>query len=159
MTDVVAPATRSRMMAGIRGRNTKPELLIRSGLHRMGFRFRLHGKSLAGKPDMVFASRRAVIEVRGCFWHGHDCRLFRWPATRQEFWREKIATNITRDARNRDTLLDQGWRMAEVWECQLKGPRRRPVAEVLDELAAFLRSPATFLSVGGSQTVTICEEP
>jgi DNA mismatch endonuclease, patch repair protein len=159
LTDVVDPATRSRMMAGIRGRNTKPELLIRSGLHRMGFRFRLHGKGLPGKPDMVFASRRAVIEVRGCFWHGHDCPLFRWSATRPEFWREKIAANIARDTRNREALHEQGWRMAEIWECQLKGPQRRPVSEVLDELAAFLRSPLPSLSVGGSQTVTICEEP
>lgn len=146
-------------MAGIRGRSTRPELLIRSGLHRMGFRFRLHGKGLPGKPDMVFASRRAVIEVRGCFWHGHDCPLFRWPATRSEFWREKITANIARDARNREDLLAQGWRMGEVWECQLKGPLRRPVDMVLSELAAFLRSPAPFLSVGGSQTVTICDEP
>lgn len=146
-------------MAGIRGRNTKPELLIRSGLHRIGFRFRLHGKDLPGKPDMVFASRRAVIEVRGCFWHGHDCQLFRWPATRPKFWREKIAGNIVRDARNREALLVQGWRMAEVWECQLKGAQRRPADQVLDELAAFLRSPAPLLSVGGSQTVTICAEP
>jgi len=146
-------------MAGIRGRNTKPELLIRSGLHRMGYRFRLHGKGLPGKPDMVFASRRAVIEVRGCFWHGHDCPLFRWPATRPEFWREKIATNIARDARNREALLAQGWRVAEVWECQLRGLGRRPVDEVVGELAGFLRSPSPFLSIGGSQTVTVCEEP
>lgn len=147
------------MMAGIRGRDTKPELLIRSGLHRMGFRYRLHGKGLPGRPDLVFASRRAVIEVRGCFWHGHDCPLFRWPATRPEFWREKIAANIARDVRNREALLAQGWRMAEVWECQLKGPLQRPVGEVLDELDGFLRSKAPFLSVGGSQTVTICDEP
>ena len=146
-------------MAGIRGRDTKPELLIRSGLHRMGFRFRLHGKDLPGKPDLVFASRRAVIEVRGCFWHGHDCPLFRWPATRPEFWREKIASNIARDGRNRKALLEQGWRMAEVWECQIKGPRRRPVDGVLAELVEFLSSPTPFLSVGGSRTITVHETP
>lgn len=146
-------------MAGIRGRNTKPELLIRWGLHRMGFRYRLHGKGLPGRPDLVFTSRRAVIEVRGCFWHGHDCPLFRWPATRPEFWREKIATNITRDARNRQALLDRGWRLAEVWECQLKDRGRRPVDEVVAELAVFLRSASPFLSIGTSQTVTISEEP
>jgi DNA mismatch endonuclease (patch repair protein) len=159
LTDVVDPATRSRIMAGIKGRDTKPELLIRSGLHRMGFRFRLHGKGLPGRPDMVFAARSAVIEVRGCFWHGHDCPLFRWPATRPEFWREKITVNIARDAGNREALLAQEWRLAEVWECQLKGPRRRPAEELLKELAAFLRSPTPFLSVGGPQTVTICDEP
>lgn len=155
MIDVVDPATRSRMMAGIRGRNTKPELLVRSGLHRMGFRFRLHGKGLPGRPDMVFASRRAVIEVRGCFWHGHDCPLFRWPATRPEFWREKIAANIARDARNRQALLDQGWRLAEVWECQLKGPRRRPVDDIITELAAFLRSSVKYLALGDARTITV----
>ncbi|WP_227340275.1 very short patch repair endonuclease [Sphingopyxis sp. P8] len=159
MTDIVDPATRSRMMAGIRGRDTKPELLIRSGLHRMGFRFRLHGKGLPGKPDMVFTSRSAVIEVRGCFWHGHDCPLFRWPATRPEFWREKIAANIARDARNRKALLKQGWRMAEVWECQIKGPRRTPVDGVLAELVDFLNSPTPFLSVGGSRTITVHQTP
>lgn len=147
------------MMAGIRGRNTKPELLIRSGLHRMGFRFRLHGKGLPGRPDMVFASRRAVIEVRGCFWHGHDCPLFRWPATRPEFWREKIAANIARDAHNREALLVEGWRIAEVWECQLKGRARRPVDEVVAELAGFLRSATPFQSIGASRTVTISEDP
>jgi DNA mismatch endonuclease, patch repair protein len=146
-------------MAGIRGRDTKPELLIRSGLHRMGFRFRLHGKGLPGKPDLVFASRRAVIEVRGCFWHGHDCPLFRWPATRPEFWRDKIAANITRDGRNRQALLDLGWRMAEVWECQLKGPGRRTVDGVMTELAGFLQSSTTFLSIGSTQIVTNSEDP
>lgn len=146
-------------MAGIRGRDTKPELLIRSGLHRMGFRFRLHGKGLPGKPDLVFASRRAVIEVRGCFWHGHDCPLFRWPATRPEFWREKIAANIARDARNRKSLLEQSWRLAEVWECQLKGPRHQPVGDVMTALAGFLHSQSTLLSVGGTQTVTSAEAP
>lgn len=139
-------------MAGIRGRNTKPELLIRSGLHRMGFRFRIHGKGLPGRPDMVFASRRAVIEVRGCFWHGHDCPLFRWPATRPEFWREKIAANIARDARNRQALLDEGWRIADVWECQIKGPVRRPVEDLLEILQEFLCSPAPYLLIGGKGT-------
>ena len=159
MTDVVDPATRSRMMAGIRGRNTKPELLIRSGLHRLGFRFRLHGKGLPGKPDMVFASRRELIEVRGCFWHGHDCPLFRWPTTRPEFWRAKIEANVVRDACNRQALLEQGWRVAEMWECQPKGPGRRPMDEVMAELAEFLRSAAPFLSVGEPRTIAIPETP
>ena len=146
------------MMAGIRGINTKPELLIRSGLHRMGYRFRLHDRTLPGCPDLVFPSRRAVIEVRGCFWHGHDCHLFRWPGTRQEFWRTKIAGNIARDQRNRALLLDAGWRLAEVWECQLKGRERRPAGEVLEELADFLGSDRQRCVIGADQTVTISEE-
>ena len=108
---------------------------------------------------MVFPSLRAVIEVRGCFWHGHDCPMFRWPTTRSEFWLEKIVANIARDARNREALLDYGWRIAEVWECQLKGRRRRPVDEVVAELAGFLRSATPYQSIGVPRTVTISEEP
>ena len=81
--DTVTPATRSRMMAGIKGKNTRPELMIRSALHRRGFRFRLHRKDLPGRPDLVFTGRGAVIFVHGCFWHGHDCHLFRWPKSRK----------------------------------------------------------------------------
>lgn len=140
-------------MSGIRGRNTKPEMLIRSGLHRMGFRFRLHDRSLPGKPDLVFPSRKAAIEVRGCFWHGHDCHLFRWPGTRQEFWREKIADNIARDARNREALIETGWRLAEVWECQLKGRARQPMESVLDQLATFLRGQDQQMIIGADRVV------
>ena len=159
MTDIVDAATRSRMMAGIRGQHTKPELLIRSGLHRMGFRFRLHGSRLPGRPDLVFPRYGAVIEMRGCFWHGHGCPLFRWPATRPAFWQEKIAGNIRRDARNREALLVLGWRIAEVWECQLRGPGRTDPARLLDRLATFLRSSEPALSFGGDQTVMIPDEP
>lgn len=145
-------------MAGIRGKDTKPELLMRSGLHRAGYHFRLHDRRLPGRPDLVFASKRAVIEVRGCFWHGHDCALFRWPATRPEFWRDKIAGNVTRDARNREALLDAGWRTAEVWECQIKGPDRKDPAAILERLSAFLEGSERVLSIGGAQTVTIRED-
>lgn len=128
-------------------------MLIRSGLHRMGFRFRLHDRSLPGKPDLVFPSRKAAIEVRGCFWHGHDCHLFRWPGTRQEFWREKIADNIARDARNREALIETGWRLAEVWECQLKGRARQPMESVLDQLATFLRGQDQQMIIGADRVV------
>lgn len=140
-------------MSGIRGRNTKPEMLIRSGLHRMGFRFRLHDSRLPGKPDVVFPCRKAAIEVKGCFWHGHDCHLFRWPGTRQEFWREKIAGNIARDARNREALIETGWRLAEVWECQLKGRERLPVGEVLEQLASFLEGNGQRVVIGRDSVV------
>ena len=114
------------MMAGIRGRDTKPELLIRKGLHALGLRFRLGdsyriaGRKLPGRPDLVFPARKAVILVHGCFWHGHDCALFRWPATREQFWRDKITGNIARDSKVRGQLAMAGWRVLEVWECQLK---------------------------------------
>ena len=93
MADVVDRKTRSRMMSGIRGKNTRPELLIRKGLHARGFRFRLHDKRLPGKPDLVLPKYSAVIFVHGCFWHGHDCHLFKWPQSRREFWRKKITRN------------------------------------------------------------------
>lgn len=140
-------------MSGIRGRNTKPELLVRSGLHRMGYRFRLHDRSLPGRPDLVFPSRRAVIEVKGCFWHGHDCPLFRWPGTRSEFWRNKIVANIARDALNRDLLHRAGWRLAEVWECQLKGRSRSPIGEVLETLGNFIDGKSPHLAIGSDRTI------
>ena len=146
------------MMSGIRGRNTRPELVIRSGLHRMGFRYRLHGPKLPGKPDLVFPGLKAVILVQGCFWHGHDCHLFRWPSSRPEFWREKIAGNIARDARSREQLGRLGWRVAEVWECQLKGRERQPAGAVLERLAQFLRGEEPRCVIGADQTVTVAAE-
>ena len=152
--DVVSPAVRSRMMAGIKGKNTKPELLLRSELHRRGFRFRLHRRDLPGRPDLVFPKRGAAIFVNGCFWHGHDCHLFRWPGTRPEFWRDKIGANIERDLRNRDELLAEGWRVAEIWECTLKGRERLSPGEVLATVDAFIDSDTKFVSVGGYARVT-----
>lgn len=138
MPDVVDSATRSRMMAGIRGQNTQPELLIRKLLHAQGFRYRLHYKSLPGRPDLVFPSRKAVILVNGCFWHGHDCRLFKWPATRKQFWKEKISSNVERDARNRVKYQASGWRTLIIWECALKGRTAWPIEVVIDWAAQWL---------------------
>ncbi len=143
------------MMAGIGSKNTKPELLVRRGLHALGYRYRLHRRDLPGRPDMVFAGRRAVIFVNGCFWHGHDCHLFRWPGSRVEFWREKISANIRRDRATRAALKDARWRMAEVWECQLKGRERRPIEDVLRECVAFLASDIRHCSIGSMSTVQI----
>jgi DNA mismatch endonuclease (patch repair protein) len=97
------------MMAGIRGKNTRPEILIRKVLHRAGLRFRMHVGELPGKPDIVLPRWRAVIQVQGCFWHGHDCHLFRLPKTRREFWEAKIAGNRARDAAARAALAEFGW--------------------------------------------------
>lgn len=155
LADIVTPETRSRMMSGIRGRNTKPEMLIRSGLHRLGFRFRLHDRKLPGRPDLVLPVRNAVVLVHGCFWHGHNCHLFRWPSSRELFWREKIAGNMARDARSRDELLRLGWRVAEVWECQLKGRERQPLEALLQRLTEFLRSNERHCVIGNDQTVCV----
>lgn len=148
MADIVDSATRSRMMSGIRGSNTKPEILIRSLLHRYGFRFRLHVRDLPGKPDIVLPRYHAVIFVHGCFWHGHDCPLFRWPATRPDFWREKIGRNQINDNRNRDALLANGWRVGIVWECALRGAGKN-IEGVAGSLADWLRSDAPLIEVRG----------
>lgn len=149
--DVVSPAVRSRMMAGIRGKNTKPELMLRSELHRRGFRFRLHRRDLPGSPDLVFPKRGAVIFVNGCFWHGHDCHLFRLPKSRTEFWREKIAANVARDRRQMDALRAAGWRVSVVWECALKGRTRLPLERVIDQCAAWLDSSEPEVEIHGDQ--------
>lgn len=140
-------------MAGIGPANTRSELIVRRGLHAMGWRYRLHGKDLAGKPDLVFRPRKALIFVNGCFWHGHDCHLFKWPGTRPEFWRDKISGNIARDRRVREQLAGDGWRIADVWECSLKGRLRLPVEQVMQELDTFLRSRQRYCSVGEKRTV------
>jgi len=122
--DVVDRATRSRMMSGIRGRNTQPELVVRSLLHARGFRFRLHVKDLPGKPDIVLPRYKAIVLVHGCFWHGHGCRLFKWPSDRAEFWRLKIERNRANDQNALTSLVEAGWRVALVWECAIRAARR-----------------------------------
>jgi DNA mismatch endonuclease, patch repair protein len=153
LADIVTPEVRSRMMAGIGPANTKPEMIIRRGLHALGWRYRLHAKGLPGRPDLVFPGRRAVIFVHGCFWHGHDCPLFRWPATRDEFWRAKITGNVARDQRVRDQLLASGWRVLDVWECTMRGKGRCPPEDVLAECVAFLGGETRHASLGGDRTV------
>ena len=145
--DSVTAATRSRMMAGIKAKNTKSELAIRSALHRRGFRFRLHRKDLPGKPDIVFPGLNAVIFVHGCFWHGHDCHLFRWPKSREEFWRDKICKNIERDRLQHETLANAGWRIGTVWECALKGKTRLLFVDIIDQCAIWLKSDIKTLEV------------
>lgn len=137
--DVLTTEQRRLNMSRIRGKDTKPEMLLRRGLHAAGLRFRLHAARLPGKPDMVFPKHSAIIQVHGCFWHGHNCSLFKMPATRPEFWARKIASNRERDVRVSEALQRAGWRLLIVWECSLKGPGRRPVPEVIDYCATFIR--------------------
>lgn len=143
MADIVSPEKRSRMMSGIRGKDTKPELMIRKALHGKGFRFRLHVKDLPGKPDLVLPRYRAVIFVNGCFFHGHDCHLFKLPATRPGFWREKIEGNRQRDRATRAALDKAGWRHLTVWECALKGKTKKGINEVTDSITEWLEGKAT----------------
>lgn len=149
MTDIVDPATRSRMMSGIRSENTKPEMLVRKALHKIGFRYRLHDSRIPGKPDLVFPKYHAVLFVNGCFWHGHDCPLFRMPETRNEFWKDKIRKNLERDAVVLKRLEDIGWRFGIVWECSLKGKKRIGTEEIVKRIVAWLESDTKEFEIRG----------
>lgn len=149
LPDNVDPATRSRMMLAIRGKNTRPEMMIRQGLHARGLRYRLHVRNLPGTPDLVFPSARAVLFVHGCFWHGHSCLLFRMPSTRAEFWEAKIARNRFVDERSGRALADLGWRVGVIWECALKGRTRLPADVALGQCEAWLRGALPTLEIEG----------
>lgn len=136
-------------MSGIRGKDTKPELLVRKALHAAGFRYRLHERTLPGKPDMVFPKYSAVVFIHGCFWHGHDCHLFRMPSTRTEFWQAKISGNVARDVRATALLRETGWRVGTVWECALKGREKLPVDDIAATLAVWLRGETPELEIRG----------
>jgi DNA mismatch endonuclease, patch repair protein len=140
VVDVVSPEKRSQMMAGIRGKNTKPELMVRKALHRLGFRYVLHDKRLPGKPDIVLPRHKVAIYVHGCFWHGHDCSLFKWPASRPDFWESKIERNKELDAVAESAVLADGWRCAIVWECALKGRRKRGLGAVIEACVRWISS-------------------
>ena len=150
MADVVSPEKRSEMMSGIRGKDTKPELLIRKSLHARGFRYRLHDSKLPGKPDLAFPRYKAVIEIHGCFWHGHDCHLFKWPSSRKAFWKGKITGNMERDRKNHAALEQLGWRILTIWECALKGRTRKPLDDVIEQTASWLRSGKSNSEITGT---------
>lgn len=145
MVDVVDSETRSRIMASIRAKNTRPELVLRKALHRRGFRYRLHAKYIPGRPDFALRKFNAVVFVHGCFWHRHEgCRLATVPATRTEFWTSKFERNVARDNEVHSRLVKVGWRVATVWECALRK------AEHIDVSARML---ARWLVEGGKEIV------
>lgn len=111
------------MMAGIKNKDTIPELFLRKALHACGFRYRLGGCGLPGKPDLVFPSRKTVVLIHGCFWHRHDCRYFKWPGSNMQFWQQKLDSNVARDHRVKQQLKKLGWRVLTVWECELRKTR------------------------------------
>lgn len=149
MPDIVSKQKRSEMMAGIRGKNTKPEIVVRKGLHALGFRFRIHDRKLPGKPDLVLPKYNAAIFVHGCFWHGHDCHLFKWPQSRTDFWREKILGNRANDEKALDALEKAGWRVLVIWECALKGKEKLAPDHVMDETRGWLLSGDGYHEIGG----------
>lgn len=147
MVDVVDSATRSRMMSGIRGKDTRPELALRRALHARGLRYRLHAKGVPGRPDILLRRHGAVVFVHGCYWHRHPgCRFASIPATRPEFWQAKFAANVARDARVHAELLDSGWRVATVWECALRSPAG--VEAAAEAIVNWLDQDAGVLEIG-----------
>ena len=146
MTDVVDIKTRSRMMSGIRGKDTKPELALRKALHARGFRYRLHVRCIAGHPDLVFPRYGAAVFVHGCFWHRHDgCKYATTPSTRPDFWQAKFDANRSRDSEVRALLAVDDWRVAIVWECSLK--HLSQVNPTADLLAAWLPTTASAIEI------------
>lgn len=121
MADIKSPEARSYNMSKIRGKDTKPELIVRKFLFKNGFRYRIHNEKLPGKPDMALPRYKTVIFVNGCFWHAHEgCNDFVWPRSNEAFWKEKIKSNVARDNANYEKLRSQGWNVIVCWECQLK---------------------------------------
>lgn len=125
-------------MAGIKGKNTTPELFLRQALHAQGFRYRLGGCGLPGKPDLVFPGRRVVIFVHGCFWHRHDCKYFKWPGTNTQFWRDKLDGNAERDLRVKCELKKLGWKVLTVWECEIRETRYQLPNPAVSRLSRIL---------------------
>jgi DNA mismatch endonuclease (patch repair protein) len=135
------------MMSGIRGKDTKPELALRRALHARGFRFRLHSRNVHGRPDLVLPKYRAVVFVHGCFWHRHEgCRYTTTPSTRHEFWQAKFEANVARDVAVRTKLLEDGWRVATVWECTLR--KSTQVSATTDVLTEWLRMGLITIEIG-----------
>lgn len=150
MADIVAREVRSRMMAGIRGKNTRPEIVVRKHLFAAGFRFRLHRRDLPGVPDIVLPGRRVAIFVHGCFWHRHEgCRYAKLPSTRPEFWKAKLEGNAERDSRAIDALLDQEWRVLVVWECAVRD--KSALGELRDNLARWIHGKEVHGAIGGER--------
>lgn len=143
MADITDSATRSRMMSGIKGKHTSPELAVRKGLHAQGLRFRLHHKGLPGRPDLVLAKYHVAVFVHGCFWHQHGCKNSVLPKTRAEFWLEKLTGNVERDQKAVGKLLASGWRVATIWECSVRVATHSGSADLYERLARWIRQGRT----------------
>ena len=133
--DTIAPEARSRLMSCIRSKDTTPELVVRSMLHRMGYRFRLHRKDLPGRPDVVLPRHKKDVLVHGCFWHGHLCRIAPGPKSNTAYWSPKIEATRARDLRNRTALIDLGWDVLELWECEIRDAKK-----TAERLCAFMQN-------------------
>ena len=136
-------------MASVRSRDTKPEMMIRKALHASGLRYRLNVRDLPGKPDIVLPRHQTVVFVHGCFWHRHECDLFRWPESRTEFWRDKLNANAARDMTAVEALEKAGWRRAVIWECELKGRKKRNFQDTMQRLIAWIKSDEQAITIRG----------
>lgn len=135
MADVHDKQTRSYNMSQIKGKNTKPEILVRKFLFAQGFRYRLHDKNLPGKPDIILPKYKTVIFVHGCFWHGHkECKYYVVPKTKTEWWLNKISNNIVNDCKAISNLKDSGWNVIVIWECELKPKTIQQTLNLLPDL-------------------------
>jgi DNA mismatch endonuclease (patch repair protein) len=140
MADVMTPKQRSRCMAAVKGKDTKPEMIVRKYLFSRGLRFRVQVRKLPGTPDIVLPKYKTAIFVNGCFWHGHEgCKYFRLPKSNVEFWKEKIERNIERDRESMQALLDLGWKIIRVWECELRNKANRE--DTLNKIYKSITSP------------------
>jgi DNA mismatch endonuclease (patch repair protein) len=139
-------------MASIKGKDTKPEMVIRRALHALGFRYRLHVKDLPGCPDMVLPKYNAVIMVNGCFWHGHNCQYSIKPESRSEYWERKITKNRARDEQNKTQLYELGWRVATIWECAIFGKMKNPLGRVGDLISLWLKSRDREITIEGNNS-------
>lgn len=138
MVDVVDKKTRSRMMSGIKGANTKPEILVRRALHAHGFRFRIHDRCLPGTPDIVLPKWRVAIQIHGCYWHRHrGCPKATTPANNFSFWQEKFDANVVRDAKAAEAVIERGWRLLVIWECAVGKAASK---ELMEHVSAFINS-------------------
>lgn len=139
MVDVLTPEQRQLNMSRIKGKDTKPEMLIRRGLHARGLRYRLHDRLLPGRPDLVFPMYNTAVFIHGCFWHAHGCAMSKLPSTRQDFWKTKLSANSARDRTVVEALQASGWRVLIIWECALRGPQRWTEEALFDRVANFIQ--------------------
>lgn len=151
LPDIVSKQKRSEMMSRIKSKNTAPEMKVRTALHARGYRYCLHCKGLPGKPDIVFKKYKAIIMVHGCFWHGHDCHLFKWPSTRPQFWQDKIRKNKLKDKETSEQLNALGFRILTVWECAIKGKTRLDFVELTNTIEDWLKHGKSSMHVRGNQ--------
>jgi len=156
MADIVEQRTRSRMMSGIKGKDTKLELLVRKGLFKLGLRYRLHVSLLPGTPDVVFPRYKAVIFINGCFWHLHGCRFSQLPKTRPYWWQEKLNRNKLRDREAIRRLAEKGWRVMVIWECAYRGDasRDKALARICKQASSWILSKEDFAEITGSKSIS-----